>query len=209
MKKLLSVLLCIAMLLPLVACSNSQVQSNESTTESSQVATEATKPKATVPDKTPYEKVKEYLKTEGANYQGIYTIMHLGTTSYTISLYPDGYIYFYCSSEDENNSEKETRSSMQLYEGSVTQPVTFEYIQQGYKIAAKGTISTSLFSEDFTTVVGVTYTENFPSSVSTTQIEELVDVLFGAHVNLMLTGVEYILVKNVGVSLKDLGFTSW
>ena len=207
MKRIVALLMVTIMLFSLAACDNNTA--TESSEEPSKASTEASTTKPAVQEKTAYEKVKEYLKTKGANYQGVYTVMHLGTTDYTISLYPDGYIYFYCSHEDENNSERETSASMKLYEGSVTQPVTFEYVQEGYKIEAKGTISTALFSDDFTTVVGITYTENFPSSVSTAQIEEVVDGLFGPQVKLMLVGVESILIKNVGVSLKDLGFDSW
>ena len=206
MKRAIAILMATIMLFSLVACGNNTTESSK---PSAEAPTEATNTKPAVQEKSAYEKVKEYLKTKGANYQGVYTIMHLGTTDYTISLYPDGYIYFYCSHEDENNSERETSASLKLYEGSVTQPVTFEYMQQGYKIEAKGTISTAMFSDDFTTVVGVTYKEDFPSSVSTAQIEQIVDGLFGPQVKLMLTGVESILIKNVGVSLKDLGFTSW
>ena len=224
MKKLLAIIMAIVMMSSFVGCNNnantpesSKISIEESTEvheeETAEVSTEeSVEVSDTTTDgqeKTPYEKVKDYLKTNGANYQGVYTIMHLGTTSFTISLYPDGYIYFYCIHEDENNSERETSTLMKLYEGSVTQPVTFEYIQQGYKIEANGTIYTGMFSDDFSTVFDVTYTENFPSSVSNAKIEEIVDALFGIQLQLMLAGVEAILVENVGVSLEDLGFTSW
>ena len=207
MKKVIAIIIATVMFISFTACgSNTETESSKTSTE---VSSEISDAKPDIQEKTPYEKVKDYLKTEGANYQGVYTIMHLGTTGYTISLYPDGYIYFYCNYEDKNNSDRETSASMKLYEDSVTQPVTFEYFQEGYKIEAEGTIYTDMFSDDFDTVLGVTYIEDFPNSVSTKQIEELVDALFGSQVKLMLAGVESMLIENVGVSLNDLGFTSW
>ena len=158
-------------------------------------------------DPSGIETLTTYLLENGANYQGVYQSIYWQETGMTIiSCAQDNTISFYQSYEKDG---KESSVSLDLYEGSVTQSVSFTYEQSGYTITATGTIGTSLVTSDECSVVGIKYRENFPSSISTSDIEEVVNSLFPMQIRSMLATVNLMLVKYVGIELSDLGFTSW
>jgi len=97
---------------------------------------------------------------------------------------------------------------MDLYEDSVIQTVEFEYEREGYTITATGTIYTEQVNLDNCPVNGIKYEDNFPSSVSDSNIESIVVETFPLLVKLMLGNVDLILL-DADMGLKDLRFRNW
>lgn len=159
-----------------------------------------------VTEKTAKEKLSEYILENGANYQGTYKIIELGTSnSTTISYTAQGDIVFSYYNEGQYNTMFVT---LKLYDGSVTQTVEYQYEQSGYTCTATGTLYTNIVSYDDCSLSGVTYRENFPSSVNQSTIEKIV-LSSDAATKTMLASVNAMLAKYVGITLKDLGFTNW
>lgn len=157
-------------------------------------------------EKTAKEKLCEYIKTNGANDQGVYKIIETKDTNITIiSCTTEENIVFTYYIQGTNN---EGYVKLDFYEGSVTQPVVYEYEQQGYTCIVNGTLFSELVSYDNCILYNITYRENFPSSVSESAIERLVA---SSHVatKAMLSSVNAMLVEYVGIELKSLGFKSW
>ena len=204
-------MLAILMLVSLCSCSSTKGSNTYDDDDK-----ETKKSKATGTNQTEVDEVsngieilRKYLKEEGANYQGVYKMIYLDTDSddYTeISCDQDGTISFYNSHEKDG---KDTTISMELYEGSVTQSLTFLYEQDGYTCISTGTIYTELISSDDCSVYGINFREDFPSSVSNDQIEDLINGLFPACANVMFAYIDLMLIKYVGIQLKDLGFSNW
>ena len=158
------------------------------------------------PEKTAKQKLCEYILENGANYQGTYKIIVLGTSnSTTISYTEQGDIVFSFYNEGQYNTMFVT---LKLYDGSVTQTVEYQYEQSGYTCTATGTLYTNIVSYDNCSLSGVTYRENFPSSVNQSTIEKIVKSSDTATKS-MLASVNAMLAKYVGITLKDLGFTNW
>ena len=157
-------------------------------------------------EKTPKEKLCEYIKNNGANYQGTYKIIKLGdSNSTTISCTEQGDIIFSYYTEGKNNK---VYASIEFYDGSVTQTVEYQYEQSGYTCITTGTLYTNIVSSDSCTLYGITYRENFPSSVSQTSINKIVDMSHSTT-KVLLLSVNAMLMEYVGIQLKDLGFTNW
>ena len=153
------------------------------------------------------EILREYVCANGANYQGVYKIIHLDTNTVTsISCTQNGAISFYYSHEGDNS---DTVTKIDLYEDSVTQTVDFEYTLDGYRLTATGTLFTETVSYDECSLYGISYTENFPSSVSKSTLDRVAKELFPASAKAMLAGVNLMIKNNVGIELNDLGFVSW
>lgn len=159
-----------------------------------------------VTEKTAKQKLCEYIKENGANYQGTYKIIELGTSnSTTISYTEQGDIVFSYYNEGQYNTMFVT---LKFYDGSVIQTVEYQYEQRGYTCTATGTLYTNIVSYDNCSLSGVTYRENFPDSVSQSTIEEIVKSS-DAATKTMLASVNAMLAKYVGIQLKNLGFTNW
>ena len=104
-------------------------------------------------EQTPKEKLCKYIKSNGANYQGVYKIIELGNASTTtISCSTENNIVFNYYYEGTNN---ECYVELDFYEGSVTQSVLYEYKQQGYTCIVKGTLFSELVSYDDCTLYTV------------------------------------------------------
>ena len=159
-----------------------------------------------VTEKTPKQKLCEYIKDNGANYQGTYKIIKLGdSNSTTISCTGQGNIIFSFYTEGQNNK---VHVSLEFYDGSVTQTVECQYEQSGYTCITTGTLYTNMVSSDSCTLYGITYRENFPSSVSQTSIDKIVNMSHSTT-RVLLLSVNAMLKEYVGIQLKDLGFTNW
>ena len=157
-------------------------------------------------EKTAKEKLCEYVKTNGANDQGVYKIIEIKNANITtISCTTEDNIAFTYYSQGTNNKGN---VKLDFYEGSVTQSVVYVYEQQGYTCIVNGTLFSELVSYDNCTLYSITYRENFPSSVSESTIERLVA---SSHVatKAMLSSVNAMLIEYVGIELKSLGFKSW
>lgn len=162
-----------------------------------------------VTKKTAKEKLCEYILEKGANYQGTYKIIYLdtdGDSSTTISYTEQGDIVFSYYIEAQSGSTGFV--TLKLYDGSVTQTVEYQYELSGYTCTATGTLYTNIVSNDNCSLSGVTYRENFPSSVKQSTIENIVKTSDTAT-KAMLSSVDFMLAKYVGIRLKDLGFTNW
>ncbi len=156
--------------------------------------------------KTAKEKLCEYIIENGANYQGTYKIIKLGTSdSTTISCTGQGDIIFSYYTEGQNNK---VYISLKFYDGSVTQTVEYQYEQRGYTCITTGTLYTNMVSNDNCTLYGITYRENFPSSVNQSSIDKIVNMSHSTTMVLLLS-VDAMLMEYVGIQLKDLGFTNW
>ncbi len=160
----------------------------------------------TTTEKTAKEKLCEYIKTNGANYQGVFKIIELKESSYTtISSTTEDNITFYYYFEGNYN---ECYVELDFYEESVTQSVIYKYEQQGYTCIVNGILFTELVNADNCTLYSITYRENFPSSVSEGTIEKIVATCHTATKS-MLASINAMLIKYVGIELKTLGFKSW
>lgn len=159
-----------------------------------------------ITEKTAKQKLCEYIMENGANYQGTYKIIKLGTSnSTTISCTGQGDIIFSYYTEGQNNK---VYVSLEYYDGSVTQTVEYQYEQSGYTCITTGTIYTNMVSNDSCTLYGITYRENFPSSVSQSLIDKIVNMSHSTT-RVLLVSVNAMLMEYVGIQLKDLGFTNW
>ena len=160
-----------------------------------------------VTEKTAKEKLCEYIMENGANYQGTYKIIKLDTSSSStsISYTEQGDIVFSFYTEGQHNTSS---VSLKFYDGSVTQTVEYKYEQRGYTCIATGTLYTNMVSIDSCTLYGITYRENFPSSISQSSIDGIVNMSHSAT-KAMLASVNAMLVEYVDIQLKDLGFTDW
>lgn len=157
------------------------------------------------PKKTAKQKLCDYIKENGANYQGTYKIIELlEDGSFTMSCTPQDELIFVWNYEYNNQI---TYVKMDFYEGSVTQTVTYQYELSGYTCIATGTIYTSIISLDNCKVYGVSYKDNFPSSVSS-QLDNLVNSTFPTSVKAMLAEMNVVLLKYTDVKMSDLGFTN-
>lgn len=154
-----------------------------------------------------YEKLKKYILENGANYQGVYKIFgqrdeHSGIISCT----EQGKITFSYRHEGKKNTSYVV---MEFYNGSVTQSVEYLFEQEGYVSDSTGTIYTALVGKNDCEVFNIKYTEDFPSSVDDSIIEEIAVDRFPTITEAMLLTMDYILIENVGMRLNDLGFVSW
>lgn len=159
-----------------------------------------------VAEKSAKQKLCEYIKENGANYQGTYK---------TIELSEDGYFSMSCTPQDElvflwnhEYNNQTTYIKLNFYEASVTQTVTYQYELSGYTCVATGTIYTNLISPEECQVYGVSYRDDFPSSVSS-QLDALIDSTFPLSVKSMLMQLNLVLLKYTDVTMSDLGFTNW
>ncbi len=201
MTRIIAVIIVFMLVLSLTACENTEKSRHKDDDENDK------NPLSVIIEKTGVQKLTEYLLENGANYQGIYQIIEMGTNNCTvISCAQDNTISFYYS---HDSSGKETSVSLDLYEGSVTQTVSFTYEELGYTITANGTIGTTLVNVDDCSVVGITYRDNCPSYVTDESIEAVVNGFFPTATKAMLASVNAMLAEYVGIELKDLGFTNW
>ena len=183
MKKIVSLLVILGVLLSFCSCSD--IQDN---------------------DKTPKEKLCDYVLTNGANYQGVYTVIELdGNNSFAISCNQENELIFTYSSE---HNGQETFVAMKYFENSVTQTVTYEYEIKEYICEARGTIYTNNVSTDNCQVFAVSYNDNFPYTMSD-KVEELVDETFGLSVACLFSQINLYLTKYTDIKMSDLGFTNW
>ncbi|MGN0803955.1 MAG: hypothetical protein ACI4MS_01045 [Candidatus Coproplasma sp.] len=186
MKKFIGLLLTVLLIFCFVGCNNTEDN--------------------TPVEKTAKEKLCEYIKTNGANYQGVYKLIEFKNTSTTsISCTAEENIVFIYYFEGTNN---EGYVELDYYEGSVTQSVIYEYKQQGYSCIVNGTLFSEHVSYDNCILYNITYRENFPSSISESTIEKIVATSHKAT-KAMLSSVNEMLVEYVGIELKSLGFKSW
>lgn len=194
MKRCLSFILVIVMLLMLTSCNFSMQKS--ATDEANETIA-----------KSGIEKLRDYIRENGANYQGVYKCLHLETDAVTsISCTSNGSISFYYSSENEKG---DSAVEMNFYEGSVTQTVNYEYEFSGYTLTATGTLYTNFVNSDDCPLYGISYREDFPSYISKSDLDEIASDLFPLYTRLMLSKVNLMLVEYVGIELEDLGFENW
>lgn len=194
MKRFLSLMLVFVMLLMLPSCS--VVKRGDETDETSETAAASG-----------IEKLRKYVMENGANYQGVYKSLYLETDAVTsISCTSSGDITFYYSSEDDKG---DSAIKMDFFDGSVTQTVSFEYKLSGYTLTATGTLYTAIANSDDCSLYGISYRENFPSHIKQSSLDEVANDLFPLYTKLMLAKVNLMLVKYVGIELKDLGFENW
>ena len=105
-----------------------------------------------ITEKTAKQKLCEYIMENGANYQGTYMIIKLGTSSSnstSISYTEQGDIVFSYYTEGQYNTSS---VSLKFYDGSVTQTVEYKYEQSGYTCIATGTLYTNMVSKDSCTL---------------------------------------------------------
>lgn len=200
MKRVLSLLLVVLVMLTMTACAGDK-ESPKGNERDREKETTTTVPQSGI------EKLRKYVMENGANYQGVYKSLYLEIDAVTsISCTANGDISFYYSSEDDKG---DCAIEMDFFDGSVTQTVTFEYTLSGYTLTATGTLYTAIASGDDCSLYGISYREDFPSYITKSDLDEVASELFPAYTRLMLAKVNLMLVKYVGVELKDLGFDNW